>query len=78
MRTVIKENFKFCFGDGNVGEEIMVRKESERGKGCTRKRWLIRFILMCLHGCMLKNESDSGVEKKVLVTAKDAEKIKNE
>jgi hypothetical protein len=20
MRTVIKENFKFCFGDGNVGD----------------------------------------------------------
>jgi hypothetical protein len=59
MRTVIKENFKFCFGDGNVGEEIMVRKESARGEGCTRKRWLIRFILMCLHGCMLKNESDA-------------------
>jgi hypothetical protein len=37
MRTVIKENFKFCFGDGNVGEEIMVRKESGTRKGMYKK-----------------------------------------
>jgi hypothetical protein len=63
--------------------EIMVRKESERGEGCTYKKEVVNKIYFNVFARMyVENESDSRfrvyLEKKGLVTAKDAEKIKNE
>lgn len=62
--------------------EIMVRKESERGEGCTYKKEVVNKIYFNVFARMYVEEwkrcEISSVEKKVLVTAKDAEKIKNE